>query len=488
MKNLFRIGLALSLSLLPVTAFADFSAFVISSSQYENFGNMPQTEIERRDIAALQRSGFDITEVRNANRNEVIAALFSLAERTQTDDVIVLSLTGHFLNFDDRTWYLPQDARRPNIFSLGQDSISVETLLRVLGESSAKTVLLLGTSTPGSEYRGRANFGIGALNVPENVTVADGDYVRVRAFFSEIVQNPNVSLSRSAQRTGVRLNGVLRSAINTSGQTWIDQVKESSEFGRGIEEQVAWQRAQAINTIEAYQAYISSFPRGQFVPNARQRIGALQPNPIQQAGSIEDALRLSVSQRKNIQRNLTDLGYELGEIDGIFGRSTRSAIVLWQERNQLPQTGFITQPQLGRLGQQSNQARAQRELEDRNFWRLTGSSGNVGGLNEYLRRYPNGVFSEQARANLERLNEEHLDRVRANAPRIEEQLRLNKVTITVVEFRLASKGLNPGNIDGVIDRNARRAIAQYQEILDMPVTGYLDRNLLATLLQTNSGR
>ena len=52
---------------------------------------------------------------------------------------------------------------------------------------------------------------------------------------------------------------------------------------------------------------------------------------------------LSLTDRKNLQRALTRLGYDTGGVDGILGRNSRKAISAWQKTNGLSADGYVNQ-------------------------------------------------------------------------------------------------------------------------------------------------
>ena len=59
------------------------------------------------------------------------------------------------------------------------------------------------------------------------------------------------------------------------------------------------------------------------------------------AGAVESALELTRVQRVTIQRGLGELGFDVGPLDGIFGRRTRAAISTWQTSSGNPVTGYL---------------------------------------------------------------------------------------------------------------------------------------------------
>lgn len=65
--------------------------------------------------------------------------------------------------------------------------------------------------------------------------------------------------------------------------------------------------------------------------------------------AIERALDLTRVQRVAVQRGLALLGFEVGPLDGIFGRRTRAAIRKWQASSGGPVTGYLDSDGANRL-------------------------------------------------------------------------------------------------------------------------------------------
>ena len=63
----------------------------------------------------------------------------------------------------------------------------------------------------------------------------------------------------------------------------------------------------------------------------------------------ESAIGLDREGRIDLQLRIEALGNELGRIDGNIGPKTRQAIGIWQAKNGLPQTSFLTREQLAFL-------------------------------------------------------------------------------------------------------------------------------------------
>ncbi|PBC03496.1 caspase family protein [Mesorhizobium sp. WSM3860] len=147
-------------------------------------------------------------------------------------------------------------------------------------------------------------------------------------------------------------------------------------------EQRLWDEASKKNAIPFYEAYLDQFPNGRFAtvaklnidqlkdPNASKQVAALDTNAAnanpgsavrtsvgitdemkQTPGTelTEGAIGLDHDGRIDLQLRIEALGNELGQVDGNIGPKTRQAISVWQGKNGLPQTTYLTREQLAFL-------------------------------------------------------------------------------------------------------------------------------------------
>ncbi|MDX8490267.1 caspase family protein [Mesorhizobium sp. VK22B] len=147
-------------------------------------------------------------------------------------------------------------------------------------------------------------------------------------------------------------------------------------------EQRLWDEASKKNAIPFYEAYLEQFPNGRFAtvaklnidqlkdPKANKQVAALDANGADaNAGSAvrtsvgitdamkqtpgteqtEGAIGLDRDGRIDLQLRIEALGNELGQVDGNIGPRTRQAIGIWQGKNGLPQTTYLTGEQLAFL-------------------------------------------------------------------------------------------------------------------------------------------
>lgn len=126
----------------------------------------------------------------------------------------------------------------------------------------------------------------------------------------------------------------------------------------------AFADAQRVNQPSAYQSYLARFPNGLHRDDARralERLGANVPNPqpvsppvseVNDPARIEASLGLGYTQKLQIQRQLSALGYDTRGADGVWGANTRNAIARWQSANRQSATGYVTAEQVRLLGDQ----------------------------------------------------------------------------------------------------------------------------------------
>lgn len=217
-------------------------------------------------------------------------------------------------------------------------------------------------------------------------------------------------------------------------------------------DRTAYLEAQRLNTASAYRNYLTKFPKGTYRVNAENalvKLGASvnpeDPPPIgggnQSAAAVEASIGLSRTQRIQIQKQLSAVGYSTGVADGLWGANTRTAIRRWQTANKLPATGYVTAQQVRLIAQQAGAA--------------VGSD-------------PGGTVTGDD------LVEERL-------------LSLTYTERREVQSRLSSLGYSTGGMDGVFGPTTRRALALWQRDEGLRASGYLTADQLRALRRQTGG-
>ena len=412
-----RLLLTTALMMTALPAFAQDQALVLGNERYERLDRVTRADDVLDAVDRLETLGFVV----HSRANGRVDAAKDLAAAFQAGldgaDRLVVALSGHFVTDGQRTWLLTAEAAAPDLFTVDDVGLSVDSLLQVLAERQGKAVLLLGVADRGGPDLdgGLLRAGIAELDVPQGVAVLRATPAVAGTVLGGVLTEPEAEI-------GARL--LADNALRAEGFIPSDWVLMSSEVVVEIPPVVSgptpadlnaeaqlWDQTTAADTAEAYRRYINRFPQGRFVDEAEAQIAAILAEPNRAARLAEDALNLSRDARRAVQANLTLLNYNTRGVDGIFGPGSRGAITNWQQSNGFPQTSYMTRDQINVLDAQASRrraeveadearAQAQAEALDRAYWTETGGLQDEPGYRAYLARYPSGLFANIARARL----------------------------------------------------------------------------------------
>jgi peptidoglycan hydrolase-like protein with peptidoglycan-binding domain len=137
---------------------------------------------------------------------------------------------------------------------------------------------------------------------------------------------------------------------------------EVASSGNGGEVEVEfWRSVKDSNKPEELNAYLTKYPNGQFKSLALARIAALENGPstttrnlttgvdqatfTEEANQVtEDQIGLDKGQRRDVQRRLTGLGFDV-KVSGTFNDETRTVIKRWQAARGYPVSGYLNRLQ-----------------------------------------------------------------------------------------------------------------------------------------------
>src|SRR6201999_1833740 len=164
-----------------------------------------------------------------------------------------------------------------------------------------------------------------------------------------------------------------------------------------------WRSIKESNKPEELNAYLATYPNGQFRSLALARIAALDPNNnsatqtrnltsvdpatfSEEANQVtEDQIGLDKGQRRDVQRRLNGLGFDT-KVNGKFDEDTRSVLRRWQAARGYPSSGFLNKlqhkaPLAGIIP--TTQTSSNDDSEDDRPSRRHHSSGGGGGGRHY---------------------------------------------------------------------------------------------------------
>ena len=133
--------------------------------------------------------------------------------------------------------------------------------------------------------------------------------------------------------------------------------------------------------------------------------------PHETAASVEAKLGLTHGERVLVQYGLLSRGNDIGELDGVLGRRTRSGIEGYQREKGLPETGYLTaelRDALMMLGEERRQDEEAREAERKRLAAEHERQSKERRAAE--RRADDGAFEEAKRLNTPASYQAYLDR------------------------------------------------------------------------------
>ncbi len=532
---------ALILCLLATPVLAEDRALLIGNQTYSTAARISGATAALDAETPLQTAGFRVITGADMTTAALRTALSGLIAEPLEDGRLVIVLSGHFATGAGQTWFLGTEADTVDLATAGAQGIDLQSILTIAARAPGGAVVLLGTEDRRLPLGPGLTPGIGALTVPQGVTLVQGDAYDIGDFAATALPERGRSLAAMLADTDFQASGFLAPLIAFRAGDGTTPPRPIGPDG----DDTLWQATQLIGTVDGYQAYLRRYPAGRHAAAATSEIARIQSEPQLEARLAEEALGLTRAARRDIQQGLAITGFDPKGIDGVFGAGSRTAITDWQRRYGHAPSGYLTREQIVQLSAQADRRRAELEAEaaaqrataaaeDRAYWDQTGKAGDEAGLRAYLRRYPEGAFADlanqrikviddaraaeaaaadraawdtaragntaasytqyltdhptggfadQARARIAALNGTEVPVPGAQAAQSAElALQLSPVARTLIEGRLASLGLNPGTVDGRFDAATRRAIGAFQDSRDLPATGFLDNPSMVALM------
>ncbi len=521
---------------------AEKLALIIANRDYRPYNDALDAFDATRVGSDLQAAGFEVRTVRNLNSGAIEKVARGIRLELSEADQVIVFLAGHVVSTGRESYLLTTDAHRLDALAVGRFGLPVGVLTDLLGDKSGSAVLMVaGGQNPGGIGPG-VTYGYVPSDIPQGVSVYSGGTGDLVAVLRQLlVPGTSTGAAAASAPVGVDAFGFVSHRVPFIPAT---APTDTPEQAAGLED-LLWQNAVSGADVKAVQAYLDRFPQGVHADRARELLDQLEKTPEDIARETEAALRLGRDGRRELQRNLSLLGYDPRGIDGIFGPGTRKAVRAWQRDSGFDETGYLDRDQVAslqaaaevRARELEEQARIRREEEERRdaaFWRDVAGNGGEDGLRAYLKRYPDGLYADIARDRLQVYDEERrrtaeiaegnawdravqadtvagyrdflkdypdgvfapsararLDALRAlddngaeiAAARAEERKILsNPITRLLVERQLTGLGLKPGKIDGKFDDDTRKAIRRFQRAAQLPVTGYMTQATIVRLL------
>jgi Caspase domain/Putative peptidoglycan binding domain len=383
-------------------AFADKRvAFVVGNSAYKSVAQLPNPAIDAKSMARVLRNvGFDVVEGVNLSRDAMTAKLLEFGKKAGGADVAVFFYAGHGIAVDGANYLLPVDAdlKSEMDVKLGA-AINVDlTLEQTMSDAKVKLVFLdacrdnpfaakirsARTTRSVNVATGLAEMKSGegtliAFATGPGQTALDGQEGTNSPFTRALIANiaqPGVEIQQAMTKVRAQVNEETSKNqlpwghTNLIGSVYLNPVGAAAEGTAEAQntptvaasapsdvELEFWRSVKDSNKPEELNAYLTNYPNGTFKSIALARIASLQNGPSTATRNLtagidpatftdeatqvsEDQIGLDKGQRRDVQRRLTGLGFDI-KATGKFDEATRAVIARWQAARGYPKTGYL---------------------------------------------------------------------------------------------------------------------------------------------------
>lgn len=382
-------------------------AFVVGNGSYKNVAQLPNPPIDAKAMAATLRNvGFEVIEGSNLSRDQMTEKLLDFGRKAQGSDIALFYYAGHGIAVSGTNYLLPVDAdiKSEMDVKLGA-AINIDlTLEQTMGDAKVKLVFLDACRDNPFAAKIKSNSATRSVNVQSGLaemksgegtliafatgpgqTALDGQEGNNSPFTRALIDNitkPGVEIQQAMTSVRAQVNEETRKGqlpwghTNLTGSVYLNQapatqvaaaaptatgiVPAAPASSEGVELEY-WRSVKESNKPEELNAYLSAYPNGQFKALALARLAAIKSGPSTATRTLnagidpatftdeatqltEDQIGLSKTQRRDVQRRLTGLGFDTKQT-GVFNDETRAVLKRWQAARGYPSSGYLNKNQ-----------------------------------------------------------------------------------------------------------------------------------------------
>ena len=383
-------------------------AFVVGNGAYKNVAQLPNPPVDAKAMAGVLRNvGFEVVEGTNLTRDKMTEKLLDFGKRAQGADVAVFFYAGHGIAINGTNYLLPVDAdiKSEMDVKLGA-AINIDlTLDQTMSDAKVKLVFLDACRDNPFAAKIKSNSATRSVSVQSGLaemksgegtliafatgpgqTALDGNEGGNSPFTRALIDNitqPGLEIQQAMTKVRAEVNEQTNKGqlpwghTNLIGSVYLNGAPAPgaapTAAGPAAPTQVAaapstdvelefWRSIKDSNKPEELNAYLSSYPNGQFRSLALARVAALESGSsatttrnlttgidpatfTEPANQLtEDQIGLDKGQRRDVQRRLNGLGFDT-KVTGKFDEATRSVITRWQAARGYPNSGYLNKLQ-----------------------------------------------------------------------------------------------------------------------------------------------
>jgi uncharacterized caspase-like protein len=429
-------------------------AFVVGNGAYKNVAALPNPAIDAKSMATVLRNvGFDVVEGTNLTRDKMTERLLEFGKKAEGADVALFFYAGHGIAINGTNYLLPVDADIKSEMDVKLGSaINVDvTLEQTMADAKVKLVFLDACRDNPFAAKIKSNAttrsvsvgsGLAEMKSGEGTLIAfatgpgqtaldgqgGGNSPFTRALIDNITQ-PGIEIQQAMTKVRAEVNEQTNKGqlpwghTNLIGSVYLNPAQEpaaaaassnapasvASVSGNTDVEVEFWRSIKETNKPEELNAYLSSYPNGQFKSLALARIASLGDSSGNGNGSntnnpqtrnltsvdpatfnaesnqvTEDQIGLDKGQRRDVQRRLNGLGFDT-KVNGKFDEATRAVITRWQAARGYTKSGYLNQLQHKALLTEIVSAQASSSDEDSDDHASRRHHGGGGGGGRHYR-------------------------------------------------------------------------------------------------------
>ena len=467
-------------------------ALVIGNASYAHAPGLANPLNDAKDVgAALDRLGFSVTRLENADRASLWRGLQEFALAASASEIAVVFYAGHGIEVDQRNFLVPVDARLASDQDVEFEAVPLELVSRAVERASGLRLVILDAcrENPFAVQMQRAgatrSIGRGLARVEpsgetlvayaaKEGTVASDGAGRNSPYSEALLGH----LEEPGLEVGLMFRKVRDAVVGMTG-------------GR--------QEPFVYGSLSSRGVYLAAAP----APPAAAPVSSVQSSGAEESGSSRVAAESELLFWESVKdsEDPADIQVYLERYPG----GTYEALA----RNRLKRLDATTKdtavpapaPQPSSLSARMAEARLAAEAK---FWALVEESEESSDFEAYLEHYPDGVYAPLARIRLAQLQREHPAQQAAASPieaatsddtpvavassppvppapapavptpeEVESSLGLGRGARRMVQAGLSSLGYEPGPADGLFGVRTREAIRRYQGEKRFAETGYL---------------
>jgi uncharacterized caspase-like protein/peptidoglycan hydrolase-like protein with peptidoglycan-binding domain len=379
-------------------------AFVVGNGTYKNVAPLPNPSVDAKAMAsALRNVGFEVVEGSNLTRDKMTERLLDFGKKAQGADVALFFYAGHGIAISGTNYLLPIDAdiKSEMDVKLGA-AINIDlTLEQTMGDAKVKLVFLDACRDNPFAAKIKSNAATRSVNVQTGLaemksgegtliafatgpgqTALDGQEGSNSPFTRALLANltqPGMEIQQAMTKVRAQVNAETNKGqlpwghTNLIGAVYLNGAPAPGAVAAATPAAGAskasdvelefWRSIKDSNKPEELNAYLTSYPNGQFRSLALSRIASLEsgakdatatrnlstgidPATFKEEANqtTEDQIGLDKGQRRDVQRRLTGLGFDT-KVTGQFDQSTRGVITRWQAARGYPKSGYLNKLQ-----------------------------------------------------------------------------------------------------------------------------------------------